>query len=95
LDQEFGLGFETITHKSSSKDRAEYVLKITFPRDYNVDEAYKTMYYLDAYWLTDIMLGCYTILDLCAYVEDVVFVGISLDGSEKDWNTRIIMDYDT
>lgn len=93
LGQKTSLGYETITHKLSSEDKDEYVLKITFPRDYNADEAYKTLYYLDAYWLSDITLGCYTILDLCEYVEDVVFVGISLEGSEKDWNTQRNKDF--
>jgi predicted alpha/beta superfamily hydrolase len=91
--QESGLGYKTAIHKIYSEDQDEYILKITFPRDYNSDTEYKTMYYLDAYWLTDITLGCYTILDLCKNVEDVVFVGISINGTEKDWNKQRNMDF--
>ena len=87
------LGFRTEKHTIYSQDNDEYILKITFPKSYNSDKEYKTLYYLDAYWLTDITLGSYTILDLCDYVENVVFVGVSLNGSEKDWHTQRDMDF--
>lgn len=91
--QETELGYKTENHKIYSQDKDEYILKITFPRNYSSDKEYKTLYYLDAYWLTEITLGSYTILDLCNYVEDVVFVGISLNGTEKDWNKQRNMDF--
>jgi len=91
--QETELGYKTENHKVYSEDKDEYILKITFPRNYSSDKEYKTLYYLDAYWLTEITLGSYTILDLCDYVEDVVFVGISLNGTQKDWNKQRDMDF--
>ena len=91
--QKTELGYKTEIHKVYSEDKDEYILKITFPRNYNSDKEYKTLYYLDAYWLTEITLGSYTILDLCDYVEDVVFVGISLNGTQKDWNKQRDMDF--
>ena len=91
--QENDLGYTTKNHKIYSQDKDEYILKITFPRNYSSDKEYKTLYYLDAYWLSEITLGSYTILDLCSYVEDVVFVGISLNGSEKDWHKQRDMDF--
>lgn len=91
--QETELGYKTENHKIYSQDKDEYILKITFPRNYSSDKEYKTLYYLDAYWLTEITLGSYTILDLCDYVENVVFVGISLNGTEKDWNKQRDMDF--
>jgi predicted alpha/beta superfamily hydrolase len=91
--QETELGYKRENHKIYSQDKDEYVLKITFPRNYNSDKEYKTLYYLDAFWLTEITLGSYTILDYCNYVEDVVFVGISLDGTEKDWHKQRDMDF--
>jgi len=91
--QKTELGYKTESHKIHSQDKDEYILKITFPRNYNSDKEYKTLYYLDAYWLTEITLGSFTILDLCNYVEDVVFVGISLNGSEKDWHKQRDMDF--
>ena len=93
IGQETQLGYKTESHKIYSEDNDEYVLKVTFPRNYSADKTYKTLYYLDAYWLTEITLGSYTILDLCNYVEDVVFVGISLNGSEKDWYDQRHMDF--
>jgi predicted alpha/beta superfamily hydrolase len=91
--QKTELGYTKESHKIYSQDKDEYILKITFPRNYSSDKEYKTLYYLDAYWLTEITLGSYTILDLCNYVEEVVFVGISLNGSEKDWHTQRDMDF--
>lgn len=91
--QKTELGYKTESHKIYSSDNDEYLLKVTFPRNYNQNKEYKTIYYLDAYWLTEIVLGTYTILDLCDYVENIVFVGISLNGSEKDWNTQRNMDF--
>jgi hypothetical protein len=91
--QKTELGYKTENHKIYSQDKDEYILKITFPRNYSSDKEYKTLYYLDAYWLTEITLGSYTILDLCNYVEDVVFVGISLNGTQKDWHKQRDMDF--
>lgn len=91
--QKNDLGYTTKNHKIYSQDKDEYVLKITFPRNYSSDKEYKTLYYLDAYWLSEITLGSYTILDLCDYVEDVVFVGITLNGSEDDWYKQRQMDF--
>lgn len=90
--QQNELGYKTERHKIYSEDKDEYVLKITFPRNYSPEKEYKTLYYLDAYWLTDITIGSYTILDFCDYVESVVFVGISYS-SESDWNGQRNMDF--
>lgn len=86
------LGFKTESHKFYSQDKDEYIIKITFPRNYSPDKEYKTLYYLDAYWLTDIIVGSYTILDFCEYVENIVFVGISYI-SEPDWSKQRNMDF--
>jgi predicted alpha/beta superfamily hydrolase len=86
------LGYKTESYKVYSQDKDEYILKITFPRNYNQEKEYKTLYYLDAYWLTDITIGSYTILDFCEYVENVVFVGISYN-SEPEWSKQRNMDF--
>jgi predicted alpha/beta superfamily hydrolase len=91
--QETELGFKTENHEVYSQDKDEYLLKVTFPRNYSLEKEYNTLYYLDAYWLSEITLGSYTILDLCDYVENVVFVGISLNGSEEDWHKQRDMDF--
>ncbi|CAL2102996.1 Alpha/beta hydrolase [Tenacibaculum sp. 190130A14a] len=87
------LGAKTISHKIYSKNKKEYVLNITFPRNYDAKKNYKSLYYLDAFWLKDLTLGSYTILELCDYVEDVVFVGISLNGSQEDWHKQRDLDF--
>lgn len=86
------LGYKTESYKVYSQDKNEYILKITFPRNYNPEKEYKTLYYLDAYWLTDITIGSYTILDFCKYVENVVFIGISYN-SEPEWSKQRNMDF--
>jgi predicted alpha/beta superfamily hydrolase len=86
------LGYKTESYKVYSQDKDEYILKITFPRNYNPEKEYKTLYYLDAYWLIDITIGSYTILDFCEYVENVVFVGISYN-SETEWSKQRNMDF--
>ncbi|MFT5669036.1 MAG: hypothetical protein ACI9DK_003247, partial [Vicingaceae bacterium] len=58
--QKTELGYTKESHKIYSQDKDEYILKITFPRNYSSDKEYKTLYYLDAYWLTEITLGSYT-----------------------------------
>ena len=86
------LGFKTESHNIYSQDKDEYIVKITFPRNYSSDKEYKTLYYLDAYWLTDITIGSYTVLNFCEYVENIVFVGISYN-SEPDWSKQRNMDF--
>lgn len=90
--QQNELGYKTERLKLYSQNKNEYILKITFPRNYNPKKEYKTLYYLDTYWLTDIIIGSYTILEFSDYVESVVFVGISYN-SESNWNKQRNMDF--
>ena len=91
--QETGAGGKTETHKIYSQDKDEYILKVTFPRNYRPDKKYKTLYYLDAHWLSEITLGSYTILNYANYVEDIVLIGITSKGSENEWHKQRNTDF--
>ncbi len=75
-----------------------YNLIITLPADYQTDKEYKILYYLDAWWLKDLVMGCYRIKSLSAKtiannMEDVILVGVSSVGDEKAWNRQRNMDF--
>uniref|UniRef100_UPI0035933D70 alpha/beta hydrolase n=1 Tax=Aquiflexum sp. TaxID=1872584 RepID=UPI0035933D70 len=75
-----------------------YNLIITLPLDYQKEKEYKILYYLDAWWLKDLVSGCYRILSLSNKtksnnMEDVILVGISSVGDEQAWNRQRNMDF--
>ncbi|MGZ2371685.1 alpha/beta hydrolase [Ancylomarina sp. YFZ004] len=79
-------------HKISS-EKQDYTLKVTLPPNFDQEENYSVLYYLDAWFLSDIVTGSYNVLNRCEYVEDVVLVGITIEGSELDFNTQRNMDF--
>lgn len=80
------------SHKISS-EKQDYVIKITFPPNYDIGINYNVLYYLDAWFISDVVTGSYNILNRCEYVEDVVLIGISIEGNEFDFNKQRIMDF--
>lgn len=82
----------TESHKISSEEQ-DYVIEITFPPNYDVGNNYNVLYYLDAWFISDVVTGSYNILNRCEYVEDIVLVGISIEGNEFDFNKQRIMDF--
>jgi predicted alpha/beta superfamily hydrolase len=63
------------SHKISSK-KQHYVIKITFPPNYDIGNNYNVLYYLDAWFLSDVVTGSYNILNRYEYADDVVLIGI-------------------
>jgi predicted alpha/beta superfamily hydrolase len=80
------------SHKISS-EKQDYVIKITFPPNYDGENNYNVLYYLDAWFISDIVTGSYNILNRCEYVEDIILIGISIEGNEFDFNKQRIMDF--
>lgn len=76
-----------------SKEKKKYQLKVTLPADYNSSESYKVLYYLDAWWLSESVLGAYALLHISQQVDPIILVGISLNGNEKDWNIQRTFDF--
>lgn len=83
----------TISYNISSASNNEYKLNITFPSNYDSSKSYKVLYYFDAYALSGIVQGTYSILHLLDKVENVVLIGISIDGNQLDWNKQRVMDF--
>ncbi|WP_179318004.1 alpha/beta hydrolase [Winogradskyella undariae] len=80
------------SHKISSENQ-EYLIKITFPPNYDNKKSYNVLYYLDAWFISDIVTGSYNVLNRCEYTEDIVLIGISIEGNEFDFNKQRVMDF--
>jgi len=93
LGQISDYGCKTESHNLLSKDGQEYTIKVTLPRNYDSQKDYETLYYLDSWWLSELVLGAYAILNLSDKIDDVVLIGISLNGNLKDWNIQRTMDF--
>jgi len=93
LGQISDYGCKTESHNLLSKDGQEYIIKVTLPRNYDSQKEYETLYYLDSWWLSELVLGTYAILNLSEKIDDVVLIGISLNGNLKDWNIQRTMDF--
>jgi len=86
-------GSKTTIYNISSNEKKEYKLKVTLPKNYNENKAYKTLYYLDGWWLSELVLGSYAVLSVTENVEDIILVGISIDGNVLDWNIQRTYDF--
>ncbi|MCH2032340.1 MAG: alpha/beta hydrolase-fold protein [Tenacibaculum sp.] len=82
----------TKLHKVSSGSQ-NYLIKITFPPNYNSSKEYNVLYYLDAWFISDVVTGSYNVLNRCDYVENIVLIGISIEGNEYDFNKQRVMDF--
>ncbi len=78
----------------TSENGVEYILKVTLPIEYNESKTYKSVYYLDGFGMSDLVLGAYSILNIYDNkIEDLVFIGISYKGSRADWIKFRTFDY--
>lgn len=81
------------SYEISSDEGKAYTLNIKLPTNYDENKTYQVLYYLDAWWLSDLVLGTYTILRVTEKVDDVVLVGINLEGDVLDWNIQRTLDF--
>jgi len=81
-----------IKHLNNDKGKP-YELAITLPSAYQPDKEYKILYYLDGYWLQDLVRGCYRLKAMSTSMEELILVGILSVGDEKDWHSQRNMDY--
>ncbi|GAB2490460.1 alpha/beta hydrolase [Algoriphagus taiwanensis] len=89
---------QTVTKEIKNSAGKSYELIITLPPDYQAEKEYPVMYYLDAWWLRDLVPGCYRVKSLSNKslsntMLDVILVGISSVGNEVDWNRQRNMDF--
>lgn len=84
---------QTIIKLIKNDQGGSFELLITLPPAYQPEKEYKILYYLDAYWLKDLVMGCYRIKTLSSDMEEVILVGILSVGTEKDWHKQRNMDF--
>jgi len=89
---------QTTIKQIKRSDGQLYNIIITLPSGYQPEKEYKILYYLDAYWLQDLVEGSYRIKylnnkSLSISIDDVILVGISSVGNEYDWNLQRTMDF--
>ncbi len=93
LGQVSDYGSTTETHYIVSKEDKKYKIKVTLPHNYNQNKTYETVYYLDSWWLSEMVLGTYAILNLSEKIDPIILIGISIDGNLKDWNIQRTLDF--
>ena len=84
---------QTIIKQLNNDKGQAYELAITLPSAYQPEKEYKILYYLDAYWLQDMVRGCYQLKSMSSEMDQVILVGILSVGNEKDWHQQRNMDY--
>lgn len=88
----------TVIQQVKNRDGKPYELTITLPPDYQPENEYKILYYLDAWWLKDLVPGCYRLKSLSNKstennLDELILVGISSIGNDEDWNRQRNMDF--
>lgn len=86
-------GSETKHYELVSEAQQAYSLTVTLPKDFDPKKEYKSLYYLDGWWLAESVLGAYALLSITEQIDDVVLIGLSADGSLLDWNVQRTIDY--
>lgn len=84
---------KTITKELQSREGKTYQIIITLPENYKQEKTYKVLYYLDAWWLSELIRGNYRINSLTNKTEELILVGISIDGDEAAWHNQRNKDY--
>lgn len=84
---------ETIIREIESEAGNKYELIVTLPINYNDEKTYKVLYYLDGWWLSELVKGSYRINFLANEMEEVILVGLSIKGDEEAWNKQRNKDY--
>jgi predicted alpha/beta superfamily hydrolase len=78
----------TVTTDLKSEAGHDYRLIITLPSGFDAKTEYKVLYYVDAWWLEDLVEGAYRLKDLSTQMDKVILVGISSVGNEPEWHRQ-------
>jgi len=84
---------KTTNYSLVSEENNKYEIVVTIPPYYDDSKNYKTLYYLDGWWLEDVVKGDYIILNRAGDVEDIILVGISVNGSYEEFTRQRTRDY--
>jgi len=87
--------FGAITYQHAVADSADnaYLIYVTTPPGYEPGKRYPVVYYLDAWWLRDVVRGAYGMARVTGKVEPVLLVGISVPGDEDAWHRHRNADF--
>lgn len=80
---------QTIQHENG----LTYKVKITTPPNYDKDTRYHVVYYLDSWWLSEIILGANALSYLSKNTAPLIMVGISAQGDQATWHKQRTFDY--
>ncbi len=86
-------GATSKVHTVSAPYGTEYEIIVTLPSSYSEDSSYHALYYLDAYWLEEIVLGSYRITSEMNHVPSMILVGIRSVGDKAAWDTQRNKDF--
>jgi predicted alpha/beta superfamily hydrolase len=71
----------------------EYLIYISLPKDYNLNQAkYPVVYLLDAWALIYVTYSVYNILNFANEIPDLIIVGISYRGDLQNWIDKRLLD---
>ncbi|MFK8163498.1 MAG: alpha/beta hydrolase, partial [Lewinella sp.] len=80
-------------HILPRKGHEAYRIRVTLPPNYSPQKTYPTVYYLDSWWLSEIVLGTNTLLTQSQRIEPMIFVGVSNTGGFDSWNKQRLLDF--
>lgn len=83
----------TVTTDLQSEAGHDYRIIITLPSGFDAKTEYKALYYVDAWWLEDLVAGAYRLKDLSTQMDQVILVGISSIGNEPEWHRQRNRDF--
>ena len=86
-------GSKTSSQIITNSKGIKYNIKVTLPPNYDKNSTYKPVYYLDAWWLSEIVLGSNVLAYLSKKIEPLIFIGISAVGPENEWHLQRNLDY--
>jgi predicted alpha/beta superfamily hydrolase len=75
------------------KESKNYKLEITTPPGFDKSKKYKTVYYLDGWYLSELIVWTSASLHMGECVKDIVTIGISGQGNRQDFNTQRNFDF--
>ncbi len=85
---------ETLTLTSAYADGYTYQLHVTLPEGYDESrDAYPVVYYLDGWLYAELMAGIYRVAHGTGRLQNLILVGLSVDGDRTTWARHRFRDY--
>jgi predicted alpha/beta superfamily hydrolase len=75
------------------ENSGSYRIKVTLPPGYTPEKRYKTLYYLDSWWLSESIIGVHALLSLTLKIEPLILVGVANTGNFDSWYQQRTFDF--